>query len=131
MALTDAQMTDVRRYGGYALAGTTMPITISQDVVYMTFGMVQMSLYQRLTSLSPTEETVLTTYLTQLSAMEQEIVGTGANLDTAQASVWVHNKNELADRNALFDQWRRRMCDFIGLPPGPGLGSGALRISRC
>ncbi|WP_457825096.1 hypothetical protein, partial [Staphylococcus aureus] len=61
MALSEAQMTDIRRYMGYQLVGTTMPITVNSDIVYGSFGMVTMSLYQRLTSLTPSEESVLTT----------------------------------------------------------------------
>lgn len=129
--LTDAQLTDVRRYMGYQLAGTTMPITNSQDLVYGQFGMVIMSLQQRLTSLSDSEEAVLVnTYLTTLNTLENAIPTTGDNLDTDVAAVWTHNKNEQADRDRLFDSWRRRMCGFIGFAPGPGLGNGGTQILR-
>lgn len=57
--LTDAQLTDVRRFMGYPLTGTTMTITNDQDIVYGRFGMVIMSLHQRLTTLSASEESVL------------------------------------------------------------------------
>ena len=132
MALTDAQMADTRRYMGYPLTGTTMPITNDQDVVYVQFGMVTMSLHQRLTTLSASEETVLiNTYLTPLNNMEQDIIGIRDNLDTAQASVWTHNALEQSDRDRLFDSWRRRMCQFIGAAPGPGLGlGGGIRVTR-
>lgn len=129
--LTDAQMTDVRRFMGYQLVGTTMPITGSQDLVYGRFGMVIMSLYTRLTTLSASEESVLiNTYLTNLYALESAIPATGANLDTDQAAVWKHNANEQADRDRLFDSWRRRLCGFIGFAPGPSLGNGGARIVR-
>jgi hypothetical protein len=129
--LTDAQLTDVRRYMGYQLAGTTMQITNDQDLVYGQFGMVIMSLHQRLTSLSASEEAVLiNTYLTNLSALESAIPATADNLDTDQAAVWKHNGREQADRDRLFDSWRRRMCGFIGFAPGPGLGSGGISVMR-
>ncbi|MTD33877.1 hypothetical protein [Paludibacterium denitrificans] len=132
MALTDAQMADVRRYMGYALTGTTMPITNDQDVVYVQFGMVTMSLHHRLTTLSASEEAVLiNTYLAPLNSMEQDIIGIRGNLDTAQASVWTHNALEQSDRDRLFDSWRRRMCQFIGAAPGLGLGlGGGIRVVR-
>jgi hypothetical protein len=130
VALTDAQMTDVRRYAGYPLAGTTMTITDDQDVVYMQFGMVTMSLHRRLTSLSTNEETVLGTYLTTLAGLETAVAGAGANLDTDQAAVWKRNRSEVGDRAALFDQWRFRMCAYLGLPPGPGLAGGGNRLMR-
>lgn len=132
MALTDAQMADVRRFAGYALNGTTQTITINNDTVYMRFGMVTMSLYQRLTSLSAVEETVLTAnYLANLTTLETAIVGASANLDTDSASVWKHNKNEVNDRSDLFNKWRRDMCSFLGLAPGPGVGDGSIRLIRC
>lgn len=129
--LTDAQLTDVRRFMGYQLAGTTMTITNDQDLVYGRFGMVIMSLHQRLTSLSASEESVLiNTYLTNLYALETAIPTTSDNLDTEQAAVWRHNAREQADRDRLFDSWRRRMCGFIGFAPGPGLGTGSISLVR-
>lgn len=129
MALTDAQMMDVRRHAGYPLAGTTMPITADQDVVYLRFGMVQMSLYKRLTSLSAAEEAQVVTYLTTLAALETAIITAAGNLDTDQAAVWRRNRGEVGDRSGLYNQWRRALCDFLGLPPGPAL-SGATRLVR-
>lgn len=131
MALTDSQLTDVRRFMGYPLAGTTMPITDDQDIVYGYFGMVVMSLHARLTTLSASEESVLiTTYLTPLYTLETAIFGAGDNLDTDVAAVWTRNKSEVADRSKLFDQWRRRMCGFLGFAPGPALGAGGGTVMR-
>ena len=48
--------------------------------------------------------------------------GAGGNLDTDQAAVWKHNKDEVRDRSQLFDGWGRRLCGFIDVPPGSGLG---------
>lgn len=126
MALTDAQVTDVRRFAGYQLAGTPTP-TANNDLAYLVVGMRQMSLVDRLSSLSAAEEAVLiNTYLTNLNTLESAIVAAAANLDTDEAAVWKHNKDEVADRDRLFDSWRRRMCAFIGFAPGPGIGSSAM-----
>lgn len=131
MALTDAQMVDVRRFAGYQLTGTTMAITDEQDLVYTWFGMVAMSLHKRLTSLSATEESVLIAkYLTPLNALEDAVVSAGGNLDTDQAAVWTRNRNEVSDRRGLFNSKRRDMCEFIGIAPGPILGRGGVSISR-
>lgn len=132
MALTSAQMTDVRRHMGYAAVGTTMQINASQDVVYGNFGMQVMSLYQRLTTLTADEEAVLiNTYLTNLATLETAIIGVSANLDTDEAAVWKHNKQERQDREALFSSWRVKMCDFLGFAPGPGLrSSGNVSLVR-
>ena len=129
--LTDAQLTDVRRFMGYPLAGTTMTITNDQDIVHGRFGMVIMSLHQRLTTLSASEESVLiNTYLTNLYTLESAIPATSDNLDTEQAAVWRHNANEQRDRDRLFDSWRRRLCEFIGFAPGPILGDGGISVAR-
>ena len=130
MALTDAQMTDVRRFAGYPLAGTTMIINANQDVVYVQFGMVTISLYTRLTTLSTSEETILTGYLSSITTLESAILTASDNLDTAEASVWKWNKNEVSDRTGLFNQQRRAMCSFLGCAPGPGLGNGGLSVAR-
>ena len=121
--LTDAQVTDVRRFSGYQLAGTPTP-TSNNDLAYLVVGMRQMSLVERLSTLSVAEEAVLiTTYLANLTTLEQAILTSASNLDTDVAAVWKRNKNEVSDRERLFDSWRRRMCAFLGFAAGPGLGS--------
>lgn len=129
MALSDAQVTDVRRYAGYQLVGTPTP-TQNNDLAYLVVGMRQMSLVERLSTLSAAEEAVLTgTYLTNLNTLEAAIVAAAANLDTDEAAVWKHNKDEVSDREQLFDSWRRRMCAFLGFAPGPGLGASSASVS--
>jgi hypothetical protein len=49
-------------------------------------------------------------------------------LDTDEAAVWKRNPRELRDRRLLFDDWRRRLCGFLGVRPGPALGEGGLRL---
>ena len=75
-------------------------------------------------NLLPEEVTVVLSYLSALYPLESAVPSAGSNLDTEQASVWTHNANEIVDRLTLFDDWRRRLCTFLGLPPGPGLASG-------
>ena len=131
MALTNAQMVAVRKYAGYQLAGTTMPITDDQDLVYCQFGFVTMSLHKRLTTLDADEEAdLIASYLTPLALRQSEIQGAAANLDTDVAAVWTHNKNEVAERRAMFNSLRRDMCDFLGLPYGPALQT-TNRMVRC
>lgn len=129
--LTDAQLTDTRRYLGYPLSGTTFLVTDDQDTVYLTVGMAIMSLHKRLNNLSASEESVLVnTYLANLSTLETAIPAASDNLDTDQAAVWKHNANEMRDRDALFANWRRKLCAFVGVVPGPGLGDGSLSLQR-
>ncbi|OGB23349.1 MAG: hypothetical protein A3I66_01405 [Burkholderiales bacterium RIFCSPLOWO2_02_FULL_57_36] len=126
MALTAAQKTDVRRFAGYPMEGT---VAGSAVVIYnRTYPNVTLS--DRLDQLTSSEELILiNTYLTNLTALETAIVGVSTNLDTDEAAVWKHNKNERQDREGLFNSWRRKMCAFLGFPPGPGLGSGDHRVS--
>ena len=129
MALTDAQAMDVRRHLGYAVSGTTAIVTDDQDTVYLSFGMITMSLHRRLTTLTASEEAQVVRYLTALVGLESGIVTAADNLDTDQAAIWYRNRHEIADRTSLFDSWRRRLAAFLGCPPGPGL-TGAHRVIR-
>lgn len=129
--LTDQQMADVRRFAGYPMLADT----VADDSRDFAYGWVSPGVWQtlehRLTNMRPEEESILIgTYLTPLYTLETAITGAGTNLDTDQAAVWTHNKNEVSDRTKLFDQWRRRMCYFIGVAPGPSLGNGGTQIIR-
>jgi hypothetical protein len=115
---TDAQLTDVRRFCGYPALG-------DGNVVfpYPWTMRIYQALEYRLQHISQNEGlVVVNTYLANLNTLETAIPGTSANLDTDVAAVWTHNKNEQADRDRLFDSWRRRMCNFLGVPPGPNFG---------
>lgn len=131
MALTAQQLSDVRRFAGYPLLGDTVADD-SRDFAYswVSPGTWQ-TLNHRLNNLRAEEETTLiSVYLTNLTQLESDIVGSRANLDTDAAAVWTHNKNEVADRTKLFNQHRRAMCAFIGIAPGPFLGQGGAQIMR-
>lgn len=89
------------------------------------------TLFHRLNNMRAEEEkTLIDVYLTRLAALESAIVDAGDNLDTDKAAVWERNKREILDRTALFDGWRIRMCQFIGIAPGPLLSTGGLRVRR-
>lgn len=118
---TDAQLVDIRRFAGYPALG-------DGNVVFPYPWMVKkyLALEYRLQHISASEgAVVVNTYLTNLYTLESAIPATGANLDTDQAAVWKHNKNEARDRDALFDSWRRRLCNFLGVPPGPNFGGAS------
>lgn len=131
MALTDAQKTDVRRFAGYSAVGDTN-VGNDRDFAYgwVSPGVMQ-TLFHRLNTLLPTEETVLVSvYLTNLTSMEAAVASASDNLDTDQAAVWTHNKDEVRDRTRLLRQWQRQMCGFLGIPPGPALGQGGVSVMR-
>jgi len=120
---TDAQLVDIRRFCGYPALG--------DGAVVFPFPWIMkqyLALEYRLQHISTDEgAVVVTTYLANLTTLESAVPGAGTNLDTDEAAVWKHNKNEVSDRLALFDSWRRRLCQFLGVPPGPqmaGQGGG-------
>lgn len=119
MSLTDAEKTDARRFCGYPAYGAGSA-GFQNWRFYQAYGLMEF----RLNNLAPAEEAVLRRYLTTLLSLEFAVPRSGENLDTDQAAVWTHNRSETEDRAALFDDWRRRLCGFLGMPPGPSLASG-------
>lgn len=115
---TDSQLTDVRRYCGYPLLGDGN-VVFPYPWIMRTY----MALEYRLQHMSQNEGTVVANiYLANLYSLEMAVPAASQNLDTDQAAVWKHNPREVADRLQLFDVWRRRLCDFLGVPPGPNFG---------
>jgi hypothetical protein len=120
MAFTDAEKTAIRAYCGYPVYGGQP----AQGFGYRFFTWYG-NLEYKLNNLQPSEEAVIkNTYLPNLAQLESDIVGSRVNLDTDKAAVWTHNKNEVRDRQNLFDDWRNRLCGFLGIPPGPALQTG-------
>ncbi|KVC81391.1 hypothetical protein [Burkholderia ubonensis] len=112
---TSAQLVDIRRFCWYPAYGDGAVV-----FPYPWIMKQYLALEYRLQHISTDEgAVVVNTYLTNLYTLESAIPATGANLDTDQAAVWKHNKNEQADRDRLFDSWRMRLCAFLGVPPGP------------
>ena len=124
MAFLDAEKTDIRRFCGYPAYGGT-PSGFQSWRFYQAYGLME----YRLNNLSPSEEQVVRNYLATLYTLEGGVPGAAANLDTDRAAVWSRNPNEPGDRLALLDTWRRRLCGFLGLPPGPDVpGGGSLTL---
>lgn len=109
---TEAQLVDVIRFCGFPS--------------YSFFGWVfeedYATLTLRLENMSAAEAAVIiNTFLPAISSLESDVVGSADNLDTDQAAVWYHNKNEVSDRNNLYYLKRRELCAYIGVEPGRGL----------
>jgi hypothetical protein len=115
---TDTDRIDLRRFMGYPMYGTGAVSFVER------FSRIYVMMETKLSNLTSSEATVIQQYLTTLRTLEAAIPAAGANLDTDQAAVWTHNKNEVADRIALYNNWRFQLCSIIGLPPGPYLKSG-------
>lgn len=121
---TEAELVDLRRFCGYPVYGN-----VSTGQQSYRFFVAYGAMEYRLANLQAEEMAVVrTTYLTNLYALENAIVGAAANLDTEKAAVWTRNANEVSDRTRLFNDWRRRLCGFLGIPPGPELGAGSIAV---
>jgi hypothetical protein len=119
----DSEKTDIRRFCGYPAYGAG-PAGFQSWRFFQAYGLLE----YRLNNLSPAEETVVRNYLATLYPLESAIPQAAGNLDTEQAAVWTHNAEEVRDRQALFDDWRRRLCGFLGVPPGPALANGGVAL---
>lgn len=117
--LTDPEKTHARRFLGYPVYGADRAGNMGWQF-YKASGLLE----YRLNNLSPAEVGVLRQYLGTLAGLERAIPETGAGLDTGSAAGWVRNPAELSERTRLFDDWRRRFCAFLGIPPGPELARG-------
>ncbi len=91
---------------------------------FQVYGLLEF----RLTNLSDSEIVIARRYLGNLTVLELAVPAASDNLDTDQASMWTRNKDELTDRIRLFDEWRRRLCGFLGVPAGPALSSGTASL---
>ncbi|WP_428493226.1 hypothetical protein [Rhodopila sp.] len=121
--LLDAEKVDIRRFCGYPAYGAA-PTGMQSWRYFQVYGVLEF----RLTNLSTSEVVIVRRYLGTLTALEAAVPGASDNLDTDAASMWTRNKNELNDRMRLFDEWRRRLCGFLGVPTGPALSSGTASL---
>ena len=123
MAFADSEKTDIRRFCGYPAYGAASSNT-QKWRFFQAYGLLEF----RMNNLSDAEVTVVRRYLGTLTMLEFAVPRAGDNLDTDQASVWTRNRDELRDRSRLFDDWRRRLCGFLGIPAGPALTDGGLTV---
>jgi hypothetical protein len=122
-ALADAEKVDVRRYCGYPAYGAA-PEGMQSWRFFQVYGVLE----YRIANLSDIEVGIVRQYIAALSTLELAIPASAANLDTDEASVWTRNKMEVGDRLEIFDEWRRRLCGFIGIPVGPSLSASNLTL---
>ena len=122
---TPADKVDVRRFCWYPAYGAG-DSGFEGWRFFQAYGLLE----YRLNNMAPAEVAVAqATFLANLRSLEAAIVAAGTNLATAAAGPWTHNQAEIADRAGLFDDWRVRLCGFLGIPPGPARGvAGAITI---
>ena len=121
--LTDAEKVDIRRFMGYPAYGSGPTL----DPFDRTFAMYP-QLEFRLNNLQQGELSVIRARLAPLYTAENGLEAASANLDTDRAAVWFHNKDEVSDRSAHLDGLRRRLCQFLGIGPGPELRQSSQNI---
>lgn len=115
MALSTQDLEDTRRYCGY-------PVQAALSFLDAEFQGYSSMLDMILASLTPIQQTSLqTNYLVPLRILEAAIPTSGDNLDTDRAAVWFHNKNEVSDRENLYQITRIKLCFFLGIPAGAGV----------
>lgn len=119
--LSDAEKTDVRRYCGYPAYGAA-PVGFQTWRFFQVYGLLE----YRMNNLSQAEIGIVRRHLVTLHGLEAAVPRSGENLDTDQAAVWTHNRDETRDRVRLFDSWCRRLCGFLGVPAGPALTNGGI-----
>ena len=118
-SFADGQKVDIRRFCGYPAYGAGAA-GFNSWRYFQSYG----TLEYRLNNMAPAEIAVVLQYISTLATIEVAIPSTSDNLDTESAAAWTHNADELRDRSNLFDSWRRRLCGFLGVPPGPDLVQG-------
>lgn len=123
MGFTDAEKTDIRRFCGYPAYGAHAS-GFQGWRFFQAYGLLE----YRLNNLSCAEETVCRTYLGTLRGLESAVPQTAQSLDTDQAAVWTRNKDELREKFSLLDEWRRRLCSFLGVPPGPSFADPGITL---
>ena len=114
---TDAERTDIRRFCGYPAYGAGVAGNMGWRF-YTAYG----ALEYRITNLAPAEEAVVRQQLGTLRQLECAVPAASATLDTDRAAVWTRNADEVGERLRLLDEWRARLCGFLGVPPGEALG---------
>ena len=123
MAFADSEKTDIRRFCGYPAYGAAAS-GFDDWRFFQAYGLLE----YRMNNLSAAEEAVVRRYRGTLTVLEFAVPRAGDNLDTDQAAVWTRNRDELRDRTRLFDDWRRRLCSFFGIPLGPALTSSGITV---
>jgi hypothetical protein len=121
--LTDAERVDIRRFCGYPAYGAA-PTGMQSWRYFQVYGLLEF----RLGNLSDPEIAIVRRYLGTLTMLEVAVPAASDNLDTDQASMWIRNKDELPDRIRLLDEWRRRLCGFLGVESGPALSDGTIAL---
>ncbi len=121
---TDTQLTDIRRFCGFGMYGDGS--VVGGAPWMMTY---YLALEYKLQHMSTAEGAVVVARLADLNTLEAAIPAASSTLNVAQAGPFTRNANEIRDRMALFNTWRRELCAFLMIQPGPGLpAAGGIKL---
>lgn len=120
---------DIRRFAGFGSYGFGSTgffemgwFIPSYQVLELRMNTLTVSEFSRVTNL----------YLSNLYQIETDIFNTRQTVNIQQAAVYTRNLNEGRERHTEFSWWRRQLCSFFGISPGPELsGSGMNSIAIC
>lgn len=74
---------------------------------------------------------LLTTYVQPLLQMQAQFTNATATLNIGVAGPYVRNPKEMRERRKAYDDWRRLLCRFFDVDPGPGITDTADGQMRC
>ena len=123
-SFTEAQKVQIRHFCGYPAYGAGAA-GFNSWRFFQAYG----TLEYRMNNLAVAEIMVTLQYLATLQTLEMAVPASSDNLDTQSATAWTRNPDEIQDRVKLLDNWRQRLCGFLGIPPGPALlDAGGIRL---
>jgi hypothetical protein len=121
--LSDQEKVDVREFCGYPSYGDGTVVFPAPWI-----NVYYLALETRMNTMQASEYQRVRQFLSLLYPLDSGITAAAGNLGTQQAAVWTRNPTEIRDRTRLFNQYRRRLCKFMGVPPGPELGEGGASV---
>jgi hypothetical protein len=122
--LTDTEKADARRMCGYPTYGGLGGAGFQGWRFYQEYGLLEF----RMNNLAPAEYQNVRYLLSVLYPIEAALKTRYQTLNVDTAGPFKRNRREVADARADFDSNRRDLCNAVGIPPGPLLGDGTLRV---
>jgi len=121
--LSDQEKVDARRFMGYPAYGSGP----NDDSFGRYFGSYP-TMEFRIANLLPAELVTMRARLAALTAEETLFEASGALVYVGTAAVFTRNPNTISEHQRFLDAMRRRLCEFLGLPPGPQLSASSSSI---
>jgi hypothetical protein len=109
---------DIRRMCGYGSYGVGATGFFEMGFFIPSYQVLEL----RMNTLTASEfSRVTNNYLAKCLQLEQDIYDTRETVNIDTAAVYKRNLNEGRERHNEFNYWRRALCQFFGIDPGPQL----------